>query len=149
AGLSIVSAAAVNIDRLRELDDVLRQDVPGTDGWRNDPDNFPSQVTDDPQFDPATHLVAVDDASGGYAGLVRVWVRTPMSRLGLIAVCAAYRRRGLAMALLAAAFGPIAARGEREVETEVDTTNVESNALMRRIGARRVGGAIELVRRAS
>jgi ribosomal protein S18 acetylase RimI-like enzyme len=144
-----VSAAAVDIDRLRELDDALRQDVPGTDGWRNEPDTFADQVTGDAQFDPATYLVAVDDASGAYAGLVRVWVRTPTSRLGLIAVRRDYRRRGLAMALLAAAFGAIVARGQREVETEVDETNVESNALMQRLGARRVGGAIELVRRGS
>ena len=78
----------------------LRQDVPGSDGWRNDPATFAEQLRADPQFDPATYLIAVD-RSGAYAGLVRIWIRTAGPRLGLVAVRPAYRRQGLAMALLA------------------------------------------------
>src|SRR6201990_2900029 len=36
AGLGVLSAAAADITRLRLLDDALRQDVPGSAGWRWD-----------------------------------------------------------------------------------------------------------------
>jgi hypothetical protein len=77
-GLGIISAAAADIDRLRELDDALRQEVPGTVGWRNDPQAFRRQTFDHPQFDPATYMVAVHHSTGQYVGLVRVWI-TPAS----------------------------------------------------------------------
>lgn len=145
-GFSFISAIESDVDLLRELDDGLRQDVPGASGWRNDPAEFATQTFGDPEFDPATYLVAVDESTDTYAGLVRVWARPQVSRLGLIAVLPAYRRRGLASALLATAFGVIAARGQAEVVCEVDETNVASNALMAGLGARRIGGAVELVR---
>jgi ribosomal protein S18 acetylase RimI-like enzyme len=142
---TLTSAAEADLDRLRELDDQLRQDVPGADGWRNDPATFADQVFGDSGFDPETYLVAVDADAGAYNGLVRVWIRTPRPRLGLIGVLPDFRRRGLAMALLGQAFGVVRVRGVPEVECEVDETNVASNALMRALGARRVGGSIELV----
>jgi hypothetical protein len=40
AGVDLVSAADVDLDRLRVLDDALRQDIPGCDGWRWDPEEF-------------------------------------------------------------------------------------------------------------
>jgi ribosomal protein S18 acetylase RimI-like enzyme len=72
-----------------------------------------------------------------------------VSRLGLIGVLPAYRRRGLADALLARVFGVLSARGQIEVDCEVDETNVASNALMIGLGARRVGGTVELCRPAA
>jgi ribosomal protein S18 acetylase RimI-like enzyme len=72
-----------------------------------------------------------------------------VSRLGLIGVLPAYRRRGLAGALLARVFGVLATRGQAEVSCEVDETNVASNALMAGLGARRVGGSLELRRPAA
>lgn len=146
-GFSIVSAARADVDRLRELDDALRQDVPGTAGWRNDPRAFREQTFDDAQFDPAIYLVAVDDGAGEYAGLVRVWIRSGGPRLGLIGVLRPYRRRGLALALLARAFGVVHDRGRTEVTCEVDQANAASNAMLAAMGARRTGGAVELVRR--
>lgn len=145
-GFAFVSAAGSDVDRLRELDDALRQDVPGASGWRNDPAGFVEQTFGDPEFDPATYLVAAEESTGTYAGLVRVWVRPRVSRLGLIGVLPAYRRRGLASALLARAFGVLRARGQTEVDCEVDETNVGSNTLLTRLGAHRIGGALELVR---
>src|ERR1700742_892288 len=58
-GYDTVSAADADVARLSELDEALRQDVPGADGWRNDPRQFEEQTFGDPQFDPATYLVAV------------------------------------------------------------------------------------------
>jgi GNAT superfamily N-acetyltransferase len=125
AGVSLISADAVDEDGLRALDDVLRQDAPGTDGWVNDPQEFREYTFDDRHFDPATYLAAVDDMNQAYAGLARVWNDPRHPRLGLIGVTPGYRRRGLAKMLLEAVFAPL-----------------------RGIGARRVGGSIELVRRA-
>jgi RimJ/RimL family protein N-acetyltransferase len=145
-GIRFVSAADADVDRLRELDDALRQHVPGTDGWRNDPDDFGRQTFGDSEFDPATYLVAVD-GDGGYIGLVRVWIRESGPRLGLIGVLPTHRRHGLALALLAEAFDVLRGRGESSVSCEVDQANVASNALMARLGARLVGGDVELVLR--
>jgi hypothetical protein len=71
-GLDVLSAAAADIARLRLLDDALRQDVPGSAGWRWDAEQFRAE-TFSPFFDPATYLVAVHRASGQYAALARAW----------------------------------------------------------------------------
>jgi hypothetical protein len=69
-GIVIISAIDADEDDMRLLDVVLRQDVPGTAGWRWDPADFHAE-TFDSQFDPATYLIAVNAASGDYVGLVR------------------------------------------------------------------------------
>jgi ribosomal protein S18 acetylase RimI-like enzyme len=148
AGMSLVSADAVDEYGLRLLDEALRHDVPGTDGWINDPQEFREQNFDERRFDPATYLVAVDDASQAFAGFARVWKHPRQPRLGLVGVTPAYRRRGLAKLLLAAVFAPLCERGISEVAAEADAADPAANALLARIGARRVGGSIELVRRA-
>jgi len=146
AGLDVLSAAEADITRLRLLDDALRQDVPGSEGWRWGAGQFRAE-TFSPFFDPATYLVAVDRASGQYAGLVRIWRNRAGPRLGLIAMLAPYRRRGAARALLGQAFAALAARGDTSVVCEVDDTNVASLALLTGLGARRYGGNVELIRR--
>jgi ribosomal protein S18 acetylase RimI-like enzyme len=146
AGLGVLSAADADITRLRRLDDALRQDVPGCAGWRWDAGQFRAE-TFGPFFDPATYLVAFDRASGEYAGLVRIWRNRAGPRLGLIATLARYRRRGVARALLGQTFAVLAARGDTSVVGEVDDTNVASLALLTRLGARRYGGNVELIRR--
>ena len=88
-------------------------------------------------LDPATYLVAVDRASGEYAGLVRIWRNRAGPRLGLIATLAQYRRRGVARALLGQAFAVLAARGDTSVVGEVDDTNAASVSLLTGLGARR------------
>ena len=146
AGLEVLSAADADLTRLRLLDDALRQDVPGCDGWRWDAEAFRAE-TSGPFFDPATYLVAVDRASAQYAGLVRIWRTRPGPRLGLIATLAPYRRRGIARALLGQAFAVLAARGDTSATGEVDDTNVASLSLLTGLGARRYGGSVELIRR--
>jgi GNAT superfamily N-acetyltransferase len=146
AGLDVLSAADADITRLRLLDDALRQDVPGSAGWRWDAEQFRAE-TFSPFFDPATYLIAVDLASGQYAGLVRIWRNRAGPRLGLIATLAPYRRRGIARALLGQAFAVLAARGDTGVAGEVDDTNVVSLSLLTGLGARRYSGNVELIRR--
>jgi ribosomal protein S18 acetylase RimI-like enzyme len=144
-GIVIISAVDACEDEMRQLDDALRQDVPGTAGWRWDPDDF-HEETFDSQFDPATYLIAIDTASGDYVGLVRVWNSPGRPRLGLIAVLTPYRRRGLASALLARAFSVLHERGATEVTAEVDETNSASRSLMLGLGASREGGTIEIIK---
>ena len=146
-GIVLVGADRVDANRLRLLDDALRQDVPGSDGWQWDEAAFHEETFASPQFDPATYLVAVDEASGELAGLVRVWIRPDIPRLGLIAVLPSYRRGGLARALLAQAFAMLDDRGREEVSAEVDDANAASTALLTGLGARRTGGSLELIRR--
>lgn len=84
-----------------------------------------------------------------YVGLARVWRPLPgddLPRLGCVGVRRGYRRRGLARALIAAAFVSLVERGVRAVTTEVDETNVASNALFASLGAIRTGSSIELRR---
>jgi ribosomal protein S18 acetylase RimI-like enzyme len=145
AGFRIVSAAEVDLAGLMRLDDALRQDVPGTDGWVNELESFRDYTFGAPQFDPELYLVAVTD-DDRYAGLVRLWPANRVPRLGLIGVLRWHRRQGLAAALLRAAFRPLAARGVEQVSAEADATNVASVTLLTTLGAVRTGGAVELRR---
>jgi RimJ/RimL family protein N-acetyltransferase len=113
----------------------------------NDPGEFQERTFAPQHFDPRTYLVAIDETAGRHAGLVRVWKERSGHRLGLIGVVAGYRRRGVALALLAMAFQPLHEQGVGEVTAEVDPTNTACASLMRRLGARRTGGSVELLRR--
>jgi ribosomal protein S18 acetylase RimI-like enzyme len=146
AGFEILTAHRMSEDRLRELDDELKQDVPGADGWKWDRQGFRKETYDAPDFDPTTYLVAIEQATGRYAGLVRVWNRPNSPRLGLIAVGRGYRRRGLASVLLAQVFAILHQRGESEVVAEVDVTNTSPNRLLISLGARQTDGTIERIR---
>jgi ribosomal protein S18 acetylase RimI-like enzyme len=146
-GFVLARADEVDEHRLRVLDDTLRGDVPGTDGWSWDEAGFREETFNSPFFDPATYLIALEQRSGEYAGLVRVWNNPETPRLGLIGVLRPHRRRGLAKAMLARAFGVLHERGSVEVSTEVDDTNVASTSLFGGLGARRTGGSLELIRR--
>ncbi|MFJ9905211.1 GNAT family N-acetyltransferase [Streptomyces sp. NPDC101152] len=143
---AFLSVQKADADRWRELDDALRQDVPGTAGWRNDPERFAGDTFTDPEFDPATYLLAADETSGQYIGLIRVWNTSTGPRLGLLGTLAGHRRRRVAVALLAEVFDVLHRRGQGHVRCEVDAGNAASNALMIGIGAERVGGTVEFVR---
>jgi len=145
AGFTLVSADRVDEDRLRALDQELRQDVPGYAGWVNQPEEFHRLTFENRWFDPTTYLVAVHESE--YVGLVRILGLPRQPRLGLVGVLPAYRRRGLARALLAAAMRPLFERGVSTVSGEADESNPASRALLKGLGALRTGGAVELVRR--
>jgi len=144
-GVVIISANDAYEDQLRLLDDALRQDVPGSSGWKWDPGDF-SEETFGRQFDPATYLVAVEVASGDYVGLARVWKRPGKPRLGLIGVLGPHRQQGLARILLARVFRVLHQRGQAEVAAEIDDTNAPSRALLLPLGAKAVGGFVEFIR---
>jgi GNAT superfamily N-acetyltransferase len=146
-GYVLVSAADADLGALRRLDDELRQDVPGMRGWVNDPGEFAEATLGSTLFDPATSLVAVEEGTGDYHGLVRVWVARQWARLGLVGVRAERRRLGLGRALTAAALVPVRERGVGVVLAEADTVNRSGQALLAGFGARRTGGTVELVLR--
>ena len=125
----------------------MRQDVPGTDGWCWDAVGFRAEMAG-ADFDPRVYIVATHSID--YVGIARVWMRRPVPRLGFVGVSRPYRRRGVALALLSRAFGVLASGGIPEVTTEIDETNTASRGLLEGLGARKVGGSVELVlRRAS
>jgi ribosomal protein S18 acetylase RimI-like enzyme len=142
----IITALNADEDEIRLLDDALRQDVPGTAGWKWDPGDFREETFDSPRFDPATYLIAVDTRSAEYVGLVRVWNTPGRPRLGLIGVLRAYRRRGLATMLLAQVFRTLRQQDKAEVTAEVDDDNIASRSLLLRFGARRKSGFVEVVK---
>lgn len=143
ADLVLRSADEVDGERLRLLDDELRDDVPGTSGWRSTPAEFREHTFQDPAFDRSTYLVAVD-RSGDEVGLVRIWMNPDGPRLGMLGVRRGRRRRGIASALLRRALLAVRAAGETGVETEYDVLNEASMRIAERLGARRVGLQVEL-----
>jgi ribosomal protein S18 acetylase RimI-like enzyme len=147
-GLRALRADEVQEERLRLLDDELRQDVPGTDGWRWQADDFHAETYQSPHFDPAVYLVATT-ADGDHVGICRVWLRPEHPKLGFIGVRRSLRRRGIARWLIGETFAVLHARGEREVWTELDETNVASRTLLERLGGRPVGASLELIRPSS
>ena len=142
AGVELVTADRVDERRLRELDDELRQDVPGSEGWRWDAAGFHAEMAS-ADFDPRVYIVAVEHDD--YVGIARVWMRHPIPRLGFVGVSRPYRRRGVALALLSRAFGVLTSRGIPEVTTEIDETNTASRGLFEGLGARKVGWSAEMI----
>jgi ribosomal protein S18 acetylase RimI-like enzyme len=146
-GIEIISAADADVDRLRELDDALRQDIPGTDGWRWEPADFADETFADPAFDPETYVVAVQADTGAYVGLLRVWMNPAGPRLGCLGVLSAHRRIRVTPALVASVATVLHERGYSAVVTEIATSNRAASALVARREVRHLGTASHLVLR--
>ena len=144
-GIGLQQADRVEEERLRLLDDALRQDVPGTDGWKWDAGDFREETYNSRDFDPATYLVAVD-RDGNCVGIARVWMRPEQPRLGFIGVRSEWRRQGVARGLLTAVLTVLHKRGVPHVRTEVDEDNIASRTLLAGFGAQAVASSLELIR---
>jgi ribosomal protein S18 acetylase RimI-like enzyme len=146
-GLSFITIDEAVPEQVMLLDTAIRQDIPGSDGWQPDMEFFRQQTFEGPR-DPRTYVIAVDGIE--YVGLVRVWppaMEGAVRRLGCIGVLAPYRGRGLARALVAAAFAPLADDGVAEVTCEIDDANSPSKALFASLGAVAAeDGTLELFR---
>jgi GNAT superfamily N-acetyltransferase len=145
-GIDLVSAADADLDRLRVLDDTLRHEVPGSEGWRWSPGEFREETFSD-GFDPETYLVAVERDTGTYVGLMRLWMKQAGPRFGFIGVLPSWRRTRVTYALLSTVLATVRRRGWRDTEAEIDATNRASNSVAARAGAVRIGGSCVLVRR--
>jgi GNAT superfamily N-acetyltransferase len=143
--VTILAAGEAKDGPLRELDRTIRDEVDATVGW----DSMPGEVLARPDgsalLDPTRYVVAAEPDR--YVGLVRVVAVTRQPRIGLIAVRADRRRRGIAGALLAHVLGSLHRRGIDTASAEVDEANEAAVALFEGVGARRAGSNLELVRR--
>jgi GNAT superfamily N-acetyltransferase len=142
--LSVQDWDAIDHDRLRLLDDELRQDVPGTDGWRWTPEGFVEEITGS-HFDPRFYAVLVEQPSAEYVALCRVWSRSGRpARLGMIGVVQRWRRCGVAAALLARVLAECAHRSTGAITLEIDERNVPSTTMFRSLGAVPIGSSLEM-----
>jgi hypothetical protein len=140
---TIVTADSVDPSSLYELDVLLRNDVPGLDGWEGNRRWFDAEMAST-DFDPSGYTVAID-ANGTLIGLCRFWrmIDAPPS-LGLLGVRRRDRNGRLAIGLLR-----VAANGAANWGSPVFTAHSARPALqrrMRRLGATEVGGYIRLCR---
>jgi len=142
-GVAAISAAEADLERLRLLDAALRDEIPGTAGWRSTPTEFAEETFDRPAFNPATYLVAVEELTGDYIGLVRVWMNRAGPRIGMFGVLPGHRRRGITLALLARCLLAARELGYRTATSEYDETNEASRGVFERLGARQTGNVIE------
>ena len=143
-GVESLRADEVDEETLRLLDDELRQDVPGTAGWRWTAAEFREETCLSPHFDPAVYLVARSGSE--HVGICRVWLRPGQPRLGFIGVRRSVRRRGIARWLIGEVLAELQARGVNEVRTDVDEKNVASRTLLEGLGGSVVGASLELRR---
>lgn len=144
AGLTIGSPETFGMDAVRRFDDEIRADIPGLRGWRSDSGFWADEHAT--AYDPAVYPVAWDPEAQRFAGMVRVWLGGSGPRLGLVAAARPYRGRGVAAALLGAAFRVLRERGHTRVVTECDAANPGSKALLEKAGGAVVGGTIEFIR---
>ena len=137
---------ACDLDRVTALDNAVRAQIPGSEGWQGTVSDLQESLEDD-EFDPQLYLVAVRHDTGDYDGLVRVWWRRPDPRLGCVGVRPSWRRTRLGPALLAAVAGTLQQRGVTYVVTETDVHNRDSQCMAARHEAIPVGRTVEWVLR--
>jgi GNAT superfamily N-acetyltransferase len=142
-GVTIVPAGQADESLLRAVDRAIRGEVEATVGWQSMPAEVIPRREGDTIVDPSKYAVAA--TPDRYLGLIRV-VTAIRPRIGLIAVLADERRRGIARALLAHALGTLHHSGFAEAWTEVQESNRAGSALFEGIGARPMSSNLELVR---
>ncbi|WP_030675222.1 N-acetyltransferase [Streptomyces rimosus] len=143
SGVTIVPAGQADEDLLRAVDRAIRDEVGATVGWQSMPAEVIPLPEGDTIADPSKYAVAA--APDRYLGLIRV-VPAKRPRIGLIAVRAGERRRGIARALLAHALGTLHRDGCASAWAEVQESDQAASALFEGVGARPVSSNLELVR---
>jgi GNAT superfamily N-acetyltransferase len=145
SGVTIVPVGEAEEGPLRQLDRVIRDEVEASVGWQE----MPAEVLPRPDgvtvVDPAKYAVAAEGDQ--YVGLIRVAPVVRLPRIGLLAVRADRRRRGIARALLARVLGSLHESGIRRVSAEVNESNQAAIALFDGISAQRANSNLELVLR--
>ncbi|WP_306205230.1 GNAT family N-acetyltransferase [Actinoplanes sp. RD1] len=137
-GVTLLPAGTAELRPLRRLDRALHAEIESSVGW----DTMPAAVLSRP-LDPARYVVAAE--SGAYVGFARLVPLPRQTRIGLLAVRAGHRRRGIARALLAEVLRTTRERGVATVSAEVHEANAAAIALVEAAGARRHGSNLELV----
>ncbi|MDJ0663785.1 MAG: GNAT family N-acetyltransferase [Acidimicrobiia bacterium] len=145
SGYVIRSVADLDEDRAFELDNKVRNLVPGTDGWYGDREWFGEELRSQ-EFDPSAYLIAVEEATDTYAGLIRVWRNLDGPRLGLVAVRPDHRVRSLAAALLKQGLQAASEWGFNTLTTETSPQNRNTYPGLIRMGLQPVGRFHQLIR---
>lgn len=141
----LVRITGCDLTAVTDLDNAVRAQIPGTEGWVNSVPGLQESLEDD-EFDPELYLIAVHRHTGSYDGLIRVWNR-PVPRLGCVGVRAEWRRTRVGPALIAAAADVLQHRGVTHVVAETDITNRDSHPLAARNGAMPRGRTVEWILR--
>ena len=126
----LVDVSEADPDRLFELDNAVRNLVPGTDGWAGNRGWFDEELAD-----PAAYRIAIDRTTGDYAGLARVWRNPDGPRFGLIGVLPTHSRPSPAPALLRAVLNEAATWGFETFRTETALTNLVVHTRLARLGS--------------
>ncbi|RJQ90419.1 GNAT family N-acetyltransferase [Amycolatopsis panacis] len=119
-----------------------RYEVEATAGWDSVPAEVLAWADRPPLPDPLKYYVAA--LGEEYVGLARV-VPLRQPRIGLVAVRAGQRRRGIGRALLASVFGALYHAGITTASGEVDESGDAALTLFEGIGASWTSGTRELV----
>ncbi|MCX3059222.1 GNAT family N-acetyltransferase [Streptomyces beihaiensis] len=143
-GVTIAPAGTADETLLRALDRTVRQEIEATVGWHTMPAEVLSHPDGDTLIDPSKYAAAA--LNGEYVGLVRVVPVRSRARIGLLAVRADHRGRGIGRALLTHALSTLHRGGIGSAWAEVDTSNAAAIALVEAVGATRSSGYVELVR---
>ncbi|MGW4354354.1 GNAT family N-acetyltransferase [Nocardia sp. NPDC004582] len=143
--ITVVPAGSAVEEPLRTVDQVIRDEIESTIGWQEMPAEILRGPGGDTVVDPRLYVAAA--RADHYVGLLRLVQVTRLPRIGLIAVRADARRRGIGRAMLSQALGALHDRGIPTATAEVNESNTAALALFDSVGARRVGGNLELVLR--
>lgn len=138
----LVPVTSLDADAVAALDNSIRRDIPGTDGWAGTGAQLTASL-DDPQFDPALYLVAQHTKTEGLDGLIRVWNRSPEPRLGCVGVTRPWRRTRLALALVQEVASTLFARSVSHVTAETDAINRDSHRMAAHHGGETIQTTVE------
>jgi GNAT superfamily N-acetyltransferase len=142
AGVTLLPVGAAEEGPLREAYSAIRAEIEATVGWAAMPVEVPVQPAG-PPMDPSRYAVAA--GPDRYEGLVRVVARRRHARIGLVAVRADRRRRGIGRALLVDVLAALHRGGIDTASADIDESNVAAMALFDGVGGQRVGSGLELV----
>jgi ribosomal protein S18 acetylase RimI-like enzyme len=142
AGVTLLPVGAAEEGPLREAYSAIRAEIEATVGWAAMPVEVPVQPAGAP-MDPSRYAVAA--GPDRYEGLVRVVARRRHARIGLVAVRADRRRRGIGRALLVNVLAALHRGGIDTASADIDESNVAAMALFDGVGGRRVGSGLELI----
>lgn len=138
----LISVRDAQLDRVTALDNQIRHAIPGTRAWEGSVEELRATLADE-EFDPALYLIAENALTGSYDGLIRVWWRQPLPRLGCVGVVPQWRRTRLAPMLLTSVARTLVDRGVAVVTTETDFDNRDSFLLAEHFGGERLAVNVE------
>ncbi|SHK16538.1 Acetyltransferase (GNAT) family protein [Pseudonocardia thermophila] len=140
----VLPVGAADPARLQAACDEIRAEIDAETGWAAMPVDMPPAPPGAPA-DPGRYAVAA--GPDRYEAIARVTVRRRHARIGLVAVRADRRRRGIGRALLLAVLADLRRAGIEAASADVDEANPAATALAESVGGRRVSSLVELVAR--